>query len=77
MVLYTDSTHLKANANKNKFVEDTVKVVSEQCLLTATENMKKIANILWKRDMRFLGAIIKHLIYTTQTRLKMVGLSVV
>ena len=27
--------------------------VSEQCLLTATvQNMKKIANILWKRDMR-------------------------
>ena len=52
--------------------------VSEQCLLTAAvQNMKKIANILWKRDREFLSRIIKNLIYTTQTHLKMVGLSVV
>ena len=29
-ILYTDSTHLKANANKNKFVEDTVKVEAQE-----------------------------------------------
>ena len=29
-ILYTDSTHLKANANKNKFVEDTVKVETQE-----------------------------------------------
>ena len=52
--------------------------VSEQCLLTAAvQNMKKIANILWKRDMHFLSTTIKKLLYTTQTHLKMVGLSVV
>ena len=52
--------------------------VYEQCLLTAAvQNMKKIANILWKRDMQFLSRIIKNLIYTTKTHLKMVGLSVV
>ena len=34
------------------------------------------ANILWKRDKQFLSRIIKNLIYTTQTHLKMVGLSV-
>ena len=52
--------------------------VFEQCLLTAAvQNMKKIANILWKRDMHFLSRIIKNLIHTTQTHLKMVGLSVV
>src|SRR5699024_309508 len=28
-VLYSDSTHLKANANKNKFVEETIKVESQ------------------------------------------------
>lgn len=52
--------------------------VSEQCLLTAAvQNMKKIANILWKRDMHFLLTIIENLIYTTQTHLKLVGLSAV
>ena len=29
-ILYTDSTHLKANANKNKFVEDTVKIEAQE-----------------------------------------------
>ncbi len=38
---------------------------------------KKIANILWKRDMHFLSTMMKYLIYTTKTHLKMVGLSVV
>lgn len=28
--LYTDSTHLKANANKNKFIEETVKVETQE-----------------------------------------------
>ena len=52
--------------------------VSEQCLLTAAvQHMKKIANILWKRDMHFLSTMMKYLIYTTKTHLKMVGLSVV
>ena len=37
--------------------------VSEQCLLTAAvQNMKKISNILWKRDMHFLSTMIKNLI---------------
>ena len=32
--------------------------VSEQCLLTAAvQNMKKIANILWKRDLHFLSTM--------------------
>ena len=31
-------------------------IVSEQRLLTAAvQNMKKIANILWKRDLNFLS----------------------
>ena len=52
--------------------------VSEQCLLTAAvQNIKKTANILWKRDMHFLSTMIKNLIYTTKNHLKMVGLSVV
>lgn len=28
-ILYSDSTHLKANANKNKFIEKTVTVESQ------------------------------------------------
>ncbi len=45
--------------------------VSEQCLLTAAvQNMKKIANILWKKDMHFSLNLIKNLIYVTKTRLK-------
>ena len=48
--------------------------VSEQCLLTAAvQNMKKIANILWKRDLHFLSIRIKNLICITKTHLKMVG----
>ena len=52
--------------------------VSEQCLLTAAvQNMKKIANILWRRDLHFLSTKIKNLICMTKTHLKMVGLSVI
>ena len=52
--------------------------VSEQCLFTAAvQNMKKIANILRKRERQFLSRIIKNPVYTTQNHLKMVGLSVV
>ena len=41
--------------------------VSEQCLFTAAvQNMKKIANILRKRERQFLSRIIKNLVYTTQ-----------
>lgn len=29
-ILYSDSTHLKSNANKNKYVEETVKVESQE-----------------------------------------------
>lgn len=42
-----------------------------------TLNMKKIANILWKRDIHFLSTRIKNLICMTKTYLKMVGLSVI
>ena len=52
--------------------------VSEQCLFTAAvQNMKKIANILWRRDLHFLSTKIKNLICMTKTHLKMVGLSAV
>ena len=52
--------------------------VSEQCLLTAAvQNMKKIANILWKRDLHFLSTRIKNLICMTKTHPGMVGLSVI
>ena len=41
--------------------------VSEQCLLTAAvQNMKRIANILWKRDFHFLSTWIKNLICMTK-----------
>ena len=41
--------------------------VSEQCLLTAAgQNMKRIANILWKKDLRFLSTWIKNLICMTK-----------
>ena len=52
--------------------------VSEQCLLTAAvQNMKKIANILWKRDLHFLSIWIKNLICMTKTHPGMTGLSVI
>ena len=52
--------------------------VSEQCLLTAAvQNMKRIANILWKRDLHFLSTRIKNLICMTKTHPGMVGLSVI
>ena len=41
--------------------------ISEQCLLTAAvQNMKRIANILWKKDLRFLSTWIKNLICMTK-----------
>ena len=52
--------------------------VSEQCLLTvAVQNMKRIANILWKRDLHFLSIWIKNLICMTKTYPGMTGLSVI
>lgn len=54
------------------------KRVSEQCLHTAAvQNMKKIVNILWKNDIRFLSTRIKNLIWYDKTHLKMVGLLVI
>jgi len=48
-----------------------IEKVSEQCLLTAAvQNMKKIANILWKRSLRFLSAKFEILLFMTQTRLQ-------
>ena len=42
-------------------------IVSEQRLLTAAvQNMKRTANILWKRDFYFLSAWIKNLICMTK-----------
>ena len=51
--------------------------IFEQCLLTAAvQNMKRIANILWKKDLHFLSTWIKNLMYD-KTHPEMVGLSVV
>ncbi len=51
--------------------------IFEQCLLTsAVQNMKRIANILWKKDLHFLSTWIKNLMYD-KTHPEMVGLSVV
>ena len=36
-ILYTDSTHLKANANKNKFVEERVKVEAQDYITELNE----------------------------------------
>ena len=41
--------------------------IFEQCLLTAAvQNMKRIANILWKKDLHFLSTWIKNLICMTK-----------
>ena len=52
-VLYSDSTHLKANANKNKFVEETIKVESQDYIsdLNNAINEDRIAH--GKKPLKF------------------------
>lgn len=52
-VLYSDSTHLKANANKNKYVEETVKVESQDYIsdLNNAINEDRIAH--GKKPIKF------------------------
>lgn len=52
-VLYSDSTHLKANANKNKFVEETIKVESQDYIsdLNNAINDDRIAH--GKKPLKF------------------------
>mgnify|MGYP000507096012 FL=1 len=52
-VLYSDSTHLKANANKNKFVEETIKAESQDYIsdLNNAINEDRIAH--GKKPLKF------------------------
>lgn len=52
-ILYSDSTHLKANANKNKYVEETVKVESQDYIsdLNNAINEDRIAH--GKKPLKF------------------------
>ena len=57
---------------------DIPRQIFENILITAAvQNMKKIANILWKRDLHFLSTRIKNLICMTKTHPGMVGLLVI
>mgnify|MGYP004622774235 CR=1 FL=1 len=57
---------------------DIPRQIFENILITAAvQNMKRIANILWKRDLHFLSTRIKNLICMTKTHPGMVGLSVI
>ena len=52
-ILYTDSTHLKANANKNKFVEETVKVEAQDYINDLNEDINEDRAKHGKKPLKF------------------------
>lgn len=52
-VLYSDSTHLKANANKNKFVEETVKIESQDYINDLNDAINKDRAAHGKKPLKF------------------------
>ena len=52
-ILYTDSTHLKANANKNKFVEETVKVEAQDYINDLNEDINEDRAKHGKKTLKF------------------------
>ena len=52
-VLYSDSTHLKANANKNKFIEETVKVESQDYINDLNEAINEDRIAHGKKPLNF------------------------
>lgn len=52
-ILYTDSTHLKANANKNKFVEDTVKVEVQEYIKELNEAINEDRSKHGNKPLKF------------------------
>lgn len=72
-VLYSDSTHLKANANKNKFVEETIKVESQDYI--SDLNNAIAIHLENKCNLKFLSYIflcvdVIGIIFTIQSSLK-------
>ncbi len=54
-ILYSDSTHLKANANKNKFIEETVKVESQAYINDLNEAINEDRKNHGKKELKFDG----------------------
>ena len=52
-ILYTDSTHLKANANKNKFVEERVKVEAQDYITELNEAINEDRAKHGKKPLQF------------------------
>lgn len=52
-ILYSDSTHLKANANKNKYIEETVSVESQAYIDDLNEAINEDRRNHGKKDLKF------------------------
>lgn len=52
-ILYSDSTHLKANANKNKFIEKTVKVESQSYIDDLNRAINEDRKAHGKKPLKF------------------------
>ena len=52
-ILYTDSTHLKANANKNKYTEEIVKVEAQSYINDLNEAINKDRASHGKKPLKF------------------------
>ena len=56
-ILYSDSTHLKANANKNKFVEKQAKVEAKDYIDDLNKAINEDRAAHGKKPLKFNGAV--------------------